>query len=96
MAALGLIFNKAYDAMKAVDPSIKVGGPAFANAYNYAAIDEFITATKDRVDFISYHTYSPTSSTTTKSDIWNSALGLGYPNAVIANKIKQLALSVHL
>lgn len=91
MAALGLIFNKAYDAMKAVDPSIKVGGPAFANAYNYAAIDEFITATKDRVDFISYHTYSPTSRTTTKSDIWNSALGLGYPNAVIANKIKQLA-----
>jgi xylan 1,4-beta-xylosidase len=90
MESLAQIFNKANDAMKAVDSSIKVGGPAFANAYNFSRINAFITATKDRIDFISYHTYSPSDSTTTKAQIWNSASEIGYPDSVVSSAIKNI------
>ncbi len=88
--SLAQIFNKVNDAMKAVDSSIKVGGPAFANAYNYSGIKSFIETTKDRVDFISYHTYSSSNETTTKADLWNSAAGIGYPDSFVSDTIKSI------
>ncbi len=90
MESLALIFNKANDAMKAVEPSLKVGGPAFANAYNYSGIDAFIKATKDRIDFVSYHTYLPGDGTTTKAAVWDSASALGYPDSFVSGEIKKL------
>lgn len=90
MNCLAQIFNKVNDAMKAVDSSIKVGGPAFANAYNYSGIEAFIEVTKDRVDFISYHTYSSSNDTTTKAGLWNSAAGIGYPDSFVSDAIKRI------
>ncbi|HEY9707217.1 MAG TPA: hypothetical protein V6D48_03320, partial [Oculatellaceae cyanobacterium] len=91
MNSLAEIFNKAYDAMKAVDSSIKVGGPAFANAYNYSGIGTFLEKTKDKVDFISYHTYSGSNEKTTKTELWNSAAGIGYPDSFVVDAIKRIA-----
>ena len=91
ISSLAAIFNKAYDAMKAVDSSIKIGGPAFANAYNYSGIEAFIAKTKDKVDFISYHTYSTSNEKTTKAELWNSAAGIGYPDSFVVDAIKKIA-----
>lgn len=91
MASLALIFNKAYDAMKSVDPLIQIGGPAFENPYNTSKLNAFIAATKDRLDFISYHTYSSTNLTTTKADVWNSASRLGYIDGLVSNITGQVA-----
>ena len=56
---LGNIFNQVAAAMKAVDPTIKVGGPAFAQPFaeHVNNIDDFMEASKNTVDFISYHSY---------------------------------------
>jgi len=43
-------------AMKAVDPAIKVGGPAAAN-YNGGFMRELLRDAGDYVDFVSFHTY---------------------------------------
>ncbi|GAB1543641.1 hypothetical protein NUACC21_63170 [Scytonema sp. NUACC21] len=53
---LWIIYNKVAKAMKAVDPQIKVGGPALTwdNSRRLAA---FLTACKPNVDFISWHRY---------------------------------------
>ncbi|MCA1991239.1 MAG: hypothetical protein LDL41_04210 [Coleofasciculus sp. S288] len=91
MASLGLIVSNAYDAMKAVDPSIQVGGPAFANAYDTSQLGAFITATGDKIDFLSYHTYSASNPTTTQADIWNSASKVGYADTIALNAINQFA-----
>ncbi len=90
MAELGKIFNKAYDAMKAVDPTIKIGGAAYANAYSSTNFRDYITATKDRIDFVSYHTYNGSSATTTKQTIFNGAEGLGYPTGLVRGIINQV------
>lgn len=49
-------FNSAYDAMKAVDPSITVGGPAMSDP-NWDYLRPFLTASGSRVDFVDFHKY---------------------------------------
>ncbi len=49
-------FNSIYDAMKAVDPSIKIGGPATAY-YDTNYFDTFLTLSGNKTDFIDFHTY---------------------------------------
>ena len=49
-------FNALYDAMKATDPSIKIGGPATAY-YDTNFIDTFLTISGNKTDFIDFHTY---------------------------------------
>lgn len=56
------LFNQIYDAMKAVDPTIEIGGPA--NAYfNTGFIQKFLEISGSRVDFIDYHAYGMGGST---------------------------------
>jgi hypothetical protein len=50
-------FNRDYDAMKAVDPGIEVGGPAIAG-YDAAWLAEFLTLSGTRVDFLDFHGYA--------------------------------------
>lgn len=54
------IHNRCAKAMKAVDPTIKVGGLAFARGDLYNQITRFIRGTKDQgaLDFISMHFYA--------------------------------------
>jgi hypothetical protein len=77
MAELGRIHNRVAQAMKKVDPTIKVGGPAFTSVYPSDRIDSFLTTAASSIDFISYHSYSSGSKTDTPKQLWNSAAGLG-------------------
>lgn len=54
-------FNALYDAMKSVDPTIKIGGGTTA-WYDQSFLQSFLQASGDRVDFIDFHWY-PGSST---------------------------------
>lgn len=73
---LGNIFNQAAAAMKAVDPTIKVGGPAFAKPFaeHVQNIHDFMEATKNTVDFISYHNY-PTNQNLTNQQVFDNTWG---------------------
>jgi Glycosyl hydrolases family 39 len=49
-------FNAAFDAMKAVDPRIEIGGPAAA-WYDDGWITQFLQLSGSRVDFVDFHGY---------------------------------------
>ncbi|WP_214413400.1 hypothetical protein [Sphaerisporangium fuscum] len=49
-------FNAVYDAMKAVDPTISVGGPAASNP-NMAYLRTFLAGSGSRTDFVDFHKY---------------------------------------
>jgi hypothetical protein len=76
-AELGRLYNQCAAAMKAVDPTIKVGGPAFTQPWNQPLVDGFLSTAAPNVDFISYHTYSTGSTTSANQGLFNSASGLG-------------------
>lgn len=50
-------FNQVYDAMKAIDPTIKIGGGATA-WYDAAFLQTFLQQSGDRVDFVDFHGYA--------------------------------------
>ena len=50
-------FNKTYDAMKAVDSSIKIGGPTLA-WYDSGFLQTFLDMSGSRVDFLDFHGYA--------------------------------------
>ncbi len=77
MAELGRIHSRVAQAMKKVDPTIKVGGPAFTSIYPSDRLDAFLTTAAPSLDFISYHSYSTGSKTDTPKQLWDSAAGLG-------------------
>ncbi len=49
-------FNQDYDAMKAIDPTIKIGGGATA-FYDAPFLQTFLQQSGSRVDFVDYHAY---------------------------------------
>jgi hypothetical protein len=57
MAAYCTLFNATVDKMKAVDPSIKVAGPAWSH-YDSAALQAFIDCAGAKLDVIDYHHYA--------------------------------------
>jgi Glycosyl hydrolases family 39 len=50
-------FNRVYDAMKAIDPTIKIGGGVTA-AYNAPFLQTFLQRSGRRVDFVDFHGYA--------------------------------------
>lgn len=50
------LFNSSVDAMKAVDPSIKVAGPAWAY-FDSSTLNTFLQCAGSKVDIIDYHHY---------------------------------------
>jgi len=64
------VFNAAAAAMKAVDPSIKTGGPAVARPDYQAEIKKFIDATLSNLDFLSFHCYG---GGMTDEAVWDAA-----------------------
>lgn len=55
-------FNTVYDAMKAVDPTIKIGGPATAWP-DMSYIQTFLDISGSRTDFVDFHQYGEGGST---------------------------------
>ena len=56
-ARYSTIFNQDYDAMKAVDPTIKIGGGATA-WYDEPFLETFLQDSGSRVDFVDFHLYA--------------------------------------
>jgi len=52
------IYNQAAEAMKAVDPTIQVGGPAFTRGDLVEQVRRFVQGTVSNLDFLSYHFYA--------------------------------------
>jgi Glycosyl hydrolases family 39 len=50
-------FNQVYDAMKAIDPTIQVGGGA-TSWYDRAFLQTFLQQSGSRVDFVDFHGYA--------------------------------------
>lgn len=89
MAELGRIHTRAAQAMKQVDPSIKVGAPALTSVYPTDRITAFLSTAAPSLDFISYHSYSTGLKTDSLTQIWNSASGLG----TLTSQVKQILAS---
>jgi Ca-dependent carbohydrate-binding module xylan-binding/Glycosyl hydrolases family 39 len=75
-------FNSICDAMKAVDPTIKVGGPAIA-WYSGDYMQAFLNISGSRVDFIDYHTYG-------NADVTDSADMMRIKTVRYENDIKSI------
>ena len=58
MATMSSIFINCRTAMKAVDGTIQVGGPAFTNPWDTSNYTAFFAAVAGKIDFITYHDYS--------------------------------------
>ncbi|RRJ96587.1 hypothetical protein Ga0100231_022525 [Opitutaceae bacterium TAV4] len=77
-AKLAAIYNRAARAMKAVDPTIKTGGPAAASGEtNVRPMHrEFIELTLPNLDFFSFHSY-PRTRTRTPAEIYDTPPSAG-------------------
>lgn len=72
------LFNRTYDAMKAVDPNIKVAGPALAS-YDVGSnkaeeYREFLRCSGSRVDIVDFHDYGADSKDAAKNVQENTAI----------------------
>jgi xylan 1,4-beta-xylosidase len=76
------IYNRAAQAMKAVDPSIKVGGPAFARADLYPQVERFVAATinEGTLDFLSMHGYASGDKNESDERIYNRVYNAADPS----------------
>ena len=87
-AELALIFNRCAEAMKLIDPSIKVGGPAFAQAWKTENVEAFCKGTKSTLDFISYHSYSTGNSNESNQTVYDAA-NIGWVTGMVKNAWKK-------
>ncbi len=56
-ASYSAVFNQDYDAMKAIDPTIKIGGGA-TSSYLSSYLQTFLQNSSTRVDFVDFHGYA--------------------------------------
>ncbi|MCU0492954.1 MAG: hypothetical protein MUD01_15290, partial [Chloroflexaceae bacterium] len=75
------IYNRVAVAMRAVDPTIKVGGPAFARPDLYPQVQRFVNATvaAGTLDFLSMHGYASGNKNEPDSQIYNRAYNAADP-----------------
>ncbi|MEO7725301.1 MAG: hypothetical protein ABIU29_11560 [Chthoniobacterales bacterium] len=89
MATVGTIFNLCAQSMKAADPTITVGGPAFARGDVVAQVDGFFSTAAATVDFVSYHSYFAGTTcgfNPTNQQIFDNAGGLGGLTTLLKNE----------
>ncbi len=71
------IYNKCAVAMKAADPTIKVGGPAAERPDLTEFVRRFVHATAPNLDFFSYHAYASGSASDSDRAIFDRAVSFG-------------------
>jgi alpha-L-arabinofuranosidase len=71
-------FNAFAKAMKAVDPTIKVGGPTAANT-RMLFLEDLMKYAGDEVDFISFHTYPVERGLVSEAEVMEQAFSLKKP-----------------
>lgn len=74
---LARIYNLCAKAMKAVDPSIRTGGPAAMRPDYVAELKRFATATLPDLDFLSVHAYASGKITESDVSIYNKTRKIG-------------------
>ncbi|KYC42470.1 hypothetical protein WA1_21130 [Scytonema hofmannii PCC 7110] len=85
------IYNKVAEAMKAVDPSIKVGGPSIARPDLTPFYEPFIKGTADNLDFFTYHYYPTGSAATPDDQVFNAANSIGKYTKTIVDTLKKIS-----
>lgn len=83
------IYNRAAVAMKAVDPTIQVGGPAFTRADLVDQVRRFVRGTRQNLDFMSYHFYATGNTTDSDEQIYNRTQTLARHSADIAQILRE-------
>ncbi len=83
------IYNRAAMAMKAVDPTIQVGGPAFTRGDLVAQVRRFVRGTLPNLDFMSYHFYATGNTTDSDEQIYNRTKSLARHSADIAQILRE-------
>lgn len=81
---LGRIYNQVAAAMKAVDPTIKTGGPAFARPDIIDHVDAFFSTAAPNLDFVTYHSYANGSPNSPTQQVYDKAV----TNGVITSSMR--------
>lgn len=82
-------FNAMYDAMIAVDPTIKIGGPATAY-FDTNFLQTFISLSGSRLDFLDFHSYGEGTSTIADTTLLAST-GAHYEDTI--NQLRSMAVN---
>ena len=86
---LAAIFNKCAVAMKRVDPTIRVGGPAAARPDLIPFHTRFVKGTLPNLDFFSFHAYASGSADTSDQEVYDRAAGIGKYTGAIVEMLKR-------
>lgn len=86
--ALADLYNAAAIAMREVDPTIIIGGPAACNPLPAEPLVEFARLTEPQLDFISFHNYASGNADDSDQRIYDKALVMAEDNADIINRLK--------
>ncbi|MGE9293186.1 MAG: GH39 family glycosyl hydrolase [Puniceicoccales bacterium] len=90
---LAKIYNQCVKAMKAVDPTIKIGGPAACRGDLVQPLKQFTILTLEQLDFLSYHAYASGNAEETDVNIFNRADSLGKNLATIRTMLDDISPS---
>ncbi len=82
------IYNKTAEAMKQVDPTIEIGGPAIARSDLEPFYVPFIQGTAKNLDFFTYHYYANGSASTPDSEVFKSPDTVGDYTQKIVQTLK--------
>lgn len=83
-------FNALYDAMKKVNPWIKIGGPATLG-FDQPFLQQFLTDCGSRADFVDFHFYPGYPGSSTASELLTEVAGLSNDLATLRGMIKAAA-----
>ncbi|MDQ8194651.1 hypothetical protein QEH59_09450 [Coraliomargarita sp. SDUM461004] len=98
--ALADLYNRAANAMRRVDPSIKIGGPAACSPLPIAPLIEFAEHAKDNLDFFSFHAYASGNNSESDQVIYDKAAIIAEQSRDLADQLQQVmgdrTFGVHL
>jgi xylan 1,4-beta-xylosidase len=84
MDTVAMIYNMARSEMRAEDSTIKVGGPAFRQAYPTQDFDDFFAGAAANLDFVTFHAYAYNDlnqGSETNAQLYNDAAQIGIHSA---------------
>ena len=100
VVALADIYNRAAKAMRKVDPTIILGGPAACSPTPPAPLIEFAKLTRDELDFLSFHAYASGNPEDGDQLIYDKGLKIAESAGQVAELLKQAIpdkeIEVHL
>jgi xylan 1,4-beta-xylosidase len=88
---VAVLYNKAAVAMKRVDPTIRIGGPAAARPDLSMMHERFVKATLPNLDFFSMHAYACGDAATPDADVYDRADLMGKYTASTVAMLKKLS-----